>query len=144
MEQIAEVLKGIFNSALECLRKGNLYDAESMFAYALDVSKTFGYADGQAMALESLANVSVMRCDFGMAMSRLSAARELGTADSGRIGSTLSDLADAVVRRGIKSESSEDYEEALSMFRAALPFLEGERREAVEYEINLLEEADVE
>ncbi len=143
VESISEVLKGIYNSGFDYVQEGRLDEAEYMFVQAVEVSDMFGYSEGRTIGYESLANVAVMRGDFATALENLKCAKASST-DCGQIESNIDAILNSVVRHGIDAESKEDYDTALKLFKIAYPYLEGERREAVGYEIGLLEENDVE
>ncbi len=139
-EEVARQLKSLHNASYELIREGRYDEAGRLLISAGEISGMTGYRDGMGMSCMSLSNLEAVKGDCIRAIEYARASVEYlneGT-DRTRAEELLGRLSVAAVKLGMEKERKGCFDEALGLYFAALPNLEGKRREAVEREIGLL------
>lgn len=139
-EEVARQLKSLHNASYELIKEGRYDEAGKLLISAGEISSMTGYRDGMGMSCMSLSNLEAVKGDCIRAMEYARASVEYlneGT-DRTKAEELLGRLSVACVKLGMEKERKGCFDEALSLYIAALPNLEGKRREAVEREICLL------
>lgn len=145
MEAIAELvtaqLKEQFNMGYVYTEQHDYDHAKECFENVLMVCNLTKYEDGKKMAYISLANLYVLKKDPVMSFKmsvlayRGNANQNIDSRAKGIIAKTLG----AAMNYGIDSQKKGKYHEALEIYKLAVPFLKGAKKEAVESEIKKLE-----
>lgn len=140
-EEVARQLKSLHNASYELIREGRYDEAGRLLISAGEISSLTGYRDGMGMSCMSLSNLEAIKGDCIKAIGYARASVEYleKGSDRTRAEELLDRLSVAAVKLGMEKERNGCFGEALNLYSAALPRLEGKRREAVEREISLLE-----
>jgi tetratricopeptide (TPR) repeat protein len=139
---IAEGLKGMNNSAVSLVMKGEYDDAEEMFRSAESTCRLFQYSEGIGMIRVSLANLSLIRGDVKGAMSHIEVATEHYPEGEDRKEACKlrSKIALIALEIGMGLEKEGDLEGALGFFERSLPWLNEKRALLVADEIARIKE----
>lgn len=139
-DEVARQLKSLHNASYELIRDGRYDEAGRLLISAGEISSLTGYREGMGMSCMSLSNLEAVKGDCIKAIEYARASVEYLNQGSDRTRALelLSRLSIAAVRLGMDKERKGNFDEAMSLYIAALPNLEGKRREAVEREIGLL------
>jgi len=139
-EEVARQLKSLHNASYELIREGRFDEAGRLLISAGEISGLTGYREGMGMSCMSLSNLEAVKGDCIKAIEYAKASVDYLDKGSGRdrAEELLGRLSVAAVKLGMEKERRGCFDEALCLYSAALPRLEGKRREAVEREISLL------
>jgi len=139
-QEIARGLKTFHNAALELIKAGELNQAQKMLENAGHLSSITGYREGIAMSMFSLANLALLQEELVRALQAAAQSLEYFSAEEDLLKATqlAEKIALQLVKQGIDKEAGGEKGAALELFTLALPYLKGKRRQAVDYEINLL------
>ncbi|AIZ56051.1 hypothetical protein Mpt1_c01480 [Candidatus Methanoplasma termitum] len=139
---ITDGLKGLNNSAIEMIIKGEYAEAERMFETIENTSRLFGYEGGIGMARLSLANVSILKGDVFEALAHIEVAEccNLTGNDGETVCSLHKKIALMALEVGIRMENSGELRDALDLFERIHPYLNEKRAVAVKEEILNLKE----
>lgn len=139
-KEIARELKTLHNTAVQYIKLGKLDDAKKLYQRAASISHLTSYPEGVAMSMFSLSNLESLRQDYEMALDYavLSMDHYSEESDKENVKRLINKLSLQLVKEGIDLEGKGQLEEALYLFLQALPYLRGKRKEAVEFEVDLL------
>lgn len=139
---IAEGLKGMNNSAIDLIKKGEYDKAQALFESAESTCRLFQYNDGVGMIRVSLANLSVMRGDLLEALTHVETAISLYSQckEREKACELQRKIAMIALEAGIEKENSDDLKGALEIFERVLPYLNEKRTALVSIEIKNLRE----
>ncbi|MCL1811786.1 MAG: hypothetical protein FWG41_06210 [Methanomassiliicoccaceae archaeon] len=134
---IAEGLKGMNNSAVNLIMKGEYDEAAEMFASAESTCRLFQYNEGIGMIRVSLANLSVMRGNVAEALTHIEVATSFyPQCEERECACELHrKIALMALEAGIKKENAGDLAGALELFERILPHLNEKRAVLVSKEI---------
>lgn len=145
MEVIVEVItaqiKEQFNMGFVYAEQKDYKKAKECFENVLTICNLVKYEGGKHMAYISLANLFIMMNDpvnsFKMsALAYTSSSNEQITSQAKNI--IVKTLALAV-KSGIESQKNGNQSEAIEIYKLALPFLKGPKKDAIEKEIKKME-----
>lgn len=139
---IAEGLKGMNNSAVDLVMKGEYDEAEKMFESAESTCKLFQYNEGIGMIRVSLANLSVMRGNVLEALSHIEIATSCFPQCEERenVCALHRKIVMMALEAGIGKENSGDLSGALEVFERILPELNEKRAALVAKEIQKIKD----
>ncbi|MBR1930516.1 MAG: hypothetical protein IJ833_03440 [Lachnospiraceae bacterium] len=141
-EMIANQLKEMYNLAFGYVQEKHYREAENTYENILTLCTVAKYEQGKKMAYLSLANLCVVMEEplkafqYAVCAHKLSGEEELEE----QARQLMRKLMGPLIKSGMRKEQEGDWDEAIEIYRMALPYLGEKQRAMILQELTVLEE----
>jgi len=140
IENVVDLLKGINNSAVGLIQKGDFEAAVKMFELGEETSLRFNYIDGALSNRLNMIKVQLLSGNFLQVIDSLDIMAEFDVSDEMRKEVTrfFKEASVTMLKAGMDMEANGDMRNALRMFERIHPYLNNKRADLVGKEIEML------